>query len=67
MMSIEQFESWSLTIGISGLVLWMLLVIWKIGQESKAGRLGYFVLFLALGLGVVGFVAKTVLIEFLHL
>ena len=66
-MSIEQFESWSLTIGISGLVLWMFLVIWKIGQESKAGRLGYFVLFLALGLGVVGFVAKTVLIEFLHL
>lgn len=66
-MTIEQFESWSLTIGISGLVLWMLFVIWKMGQESKAGRFGYFVLFLALGLGLVGFVAKTVLIEFLKI
>jgi len=66
-MTIEQFESWSLTIGISGLVLWMLFVIWKMGQESKAGRFGYFVLFLALGLGLVGFIAKTVLIEFLKI
>jgi len=66
-MTIEQFESWSLTIGITGLILWMLFVIWKMGQESKAGRFGYFVLFLALGLGLVGFIAKTVLVEFLKI
>lgn len=66
-MSIEQFESWSLTIGISVLIGWMLLIIWKMGQESKAGKFGYFVLFLALGLGFVGFIAKTVLVEVLGL
>jgi len=66
-MSIEQFESWSLTIGISVLIGWMLLIIWKMGKESKAGRFGSFVLFLALGLGFVGFLAKTVLVEFLGL
>jgi hypothetical protein len=66
-MSIEQFESWSLTIGIGGLIGWMLLIIWKMGRESKAGKFGYFVLFLALGLGFVGFIAKTVLVEFLGL
>ncbi len=66
-MTIEQFESWSLTIGITGLILWMLFVIWKMGQESRAGRFGYFVLFLALGLGLVGFIAKTVLVEFLKI
>jgi len=66
-MSIEQFESWSLVIGIGGLIAWMLLIIWKMGQESGAGRYGYFVLFLALGLGFVGFIAKTVLIELFKL
>ena len=66
-MSIEQFESWSLVIGIGGLIAWMLLIIWKMGQESQAGKYGFFVLFLVLGLGLVGFIAKTVLIELLRL
>lgn len=65
-MSIEQFESWSLTIGISGLILWMLLIIWKMGKESKAGKFGYFILFFALGLGFIGFIAKTILVELLE-
>lgn len=64
-MTIEQFESGSLTIGISGLILWMLFIIWKMGQESKAGKFGYFILFLALGLGLIGFIAKTILVEIL--
>lgn len=66
-MDIEQFESWSLTIGISVLIGWMLLIIWKMDRESKAGKFGTFVLFLALDLGFVGFLAKTVLVEFLGL
>jgi len=64
-MSIEQFESWSLLLGVSGLIIWMLLIIWKMGQESKAGRFGYIILFIALGLGLVGFIAKTILVELL--
>jgi hypothetical protein len=66
-MSIEQFESWSLTIGIGGLIAWMLAIIWKMGKDSQAGRFGYFILFLALGLGFVGFLAKTLLVEFFGL
>lgn len=66
-MSIEQFESWSLTLGIGGLIAWMLLIIWKMGKDSQAGRFGYFVLFFALGLGFVGFLAKTILVELLNL
>jgi hypothetical protein len=66
-MSIEQFESWSLFLGIGGLIVWMLLIIWKMGRESQAGKYGFFVLFLALGLGFVGFIAKTVLVELLKI
>lgn len=66
-MTIEQFESWSLTIGITVLIGWMLLIIWKMGRESKAGKFGYAVLFLALGLGLLAFLAKTILVEILGL
>jgi hypothetical protein len=65
-MTLEQFESWSLTLGVGGLIAWMLLIIWKMGRESKAGKWGYFVLFLALGLGFIGFIAKTILVELMN-
>lgn len=64
-MTIEQFEQWSLTLGLSALVLYMLYIIYRLGKESKAGKFGYFVLFFALGLGMAGFVAKNILVEFM--
>lgn len=66
-MSIETFETWSLIICIGGLVAYMLFIIYRLGVESRAGKYGYFVLFFALGLGFVGFVAKTVMVELLNL
>ncbi|MGD8743721.1 MAG: DUF2788 domain-containing protein [Granulosicoccaceae bacterium] len=66
-MDLATFESWSLTIGIGGLILYMLFIIYKLGVESRAGKYGYFVLFFALGLGFVGFVAKTVIVEMMAL
>jgi hypothetical protein len=65
-MDIETFESWSLTIGVTVLIGWMLLIIWKMGKDSKAGKLGYLVLFIARGHGLVGFIAKTILVELLE-
>ena len=62
-MDIQQFEQWSLSIGLSALVLYMLFIIYRLGRESNAGKFGYFVLFFALGLGMVGFVAKNILVE----
>ena len=57
------FEEWSMTIGVTFLILYMLYIIYRLAKESKAGKFGFFVLFLALGLGMVGFVAKTVIYE----
>lgn len=62
-MTIEQFESWSLILGIGGLILFMLFIVWDLAKKSKAGRFGTFILFLALGLGLAGFIIKTVLVE----
>ncbi len=65
-MDIETFESWSLTIGVTVLIGWMLLIIWKMGRESKAGKFGYLILFVVLGLGLIGFIAKTILVELME-
>jgi hypothetical protein len=62
-MSIELFEEYSLIIGIGGLILYMLFIIYKLGEESKAGRFGFIILFVGLGLGFVGLIAKSVLVE----
>jgi hypothetical protein len=41
--------------------LYMVFIIVQLARESKAGRFGTFVLFLALGFGLVGFAAKGVI------
>lgn len=65
-MSFEQFESLSLTLGIGALVAFMGFIVWDLAKKSKAGRFGTLVLFTALGLGVVGFLIKTVLMEMIE-
>lgn len=60
-MTIEQFEELSLTIGLSSLVLFMIFIVWRLAKESNAGKFGTFILFLVLGLGVLGFVMKKVI------
>jgi len=65
-MTIEQFEEWSLIIGLGGLILFMVFIVWSLGRESKAGKFGMFVLFLALALGMLGFIIKLVLVEVLN-
>ncbi len=39
-------------------MLYMVFIIFQLARESKAGKFGTFVLFLALGFGLLGFVAK---------
>jgi hypothetical protein len=62
---IEQFEAWALTLGLAVLIGYMAFIVYRLGKDSKAGKFGMFVLFLALGLGLLGFLAKTVLVEVL--
>ena len=55
----ESQISWlGLTVGVGGLMAYMLFIIGQLAWESKAGKFGTFVLFLALGLSMVGFIAK---------
>ena len=53
-----QISSFGLTFGLGAFMLYMVFIIGQLAWESKAGRFGTFVLFLALGFGMIGFVAK---------
>jgi hypothetical protein len=61
-----QISEFGLTFGLGGFVLFMFFIIWNLAKESKAGRLGTFVLFFVLAFGMMGFLAKTILVWFLE-
>ncbi|PXX82143.1 uncharacterized protein DUF2788 [Rivihabitans pingtungensis] len=64
-MSEEQFTNISMAVLLTGLILFMGFIIWDLGKKSNAGRFGMFVLFLALGFGVTGFVFKELLVSYI--
>jgi hypothetical protein len=57
----EQIANFGLTVGVGAFMLYMAFIIFQLARESKAGRLGTFILFLALGVGLLGFVAKGII------
>jgi len=65
-MTVAQFEEISLYLGIGALMLLMLFIVYDLAKQSKAGRFGTLVLFLGLGLGLVGFGVNTLLELVLH-
>jgi hypothetical protein len=56
-----QISEIGLTWGVGGFIALMLLIIWKVARESKAGKFGTFILFFVLAFGIFGFVMKSVI------
>jgi hypothetical protein len=61
-MTPETFESLMLYGLVGALVLFMAFIVWDLSRKARAGRFGTLVLFLALGLGVLGFLIKTLVV-----
>ncbi|MEO5342934.1 MAG: DUF2788 domain-containing protein [Gammaproteobacteria bacterium SHHR-1] len=64
---IELYETIALNLGLTALMGYMLFIIWQLSRESKAGKFGTFILFLALATGMVGFIAKQVIQLFMDI
>lgn len=62
-MTIDEFESLGLTLGVGGLILFMCFIMWDLAKQSKSGRFGTIVLFIGLGVGLLGFVIKAVMVK----
>lgn len=61
-METEAFEHMMMTGLIVALVAFMAFIVWDLAKKSNAGIFGTMVLFFALGLGVLGFIIKSVVI-----
>jgi len=51
-------DQWGVLLSVGGLIIFMAYIMWDLAIKSKAGKFGTFIIFLALGLGVLGFVIK---------
>lgn len=56
-----QITEFGMTYGVGALMLMMVFIVGHLAWKSKAGKFGTFALFLALTLGMVGYVAKFVI------
>ena len=57
----EQLAEFFLTYGVAACILFMVFIIGHLAWQSKAGKFGTFVIFLGLGVGFLGFIAKFVI------
>ena len=60
-----QIAEFGVTFGVGAFIAYMLFIIWNLAKQSKAGRLGTFVLFFVLAFGMIGFVAKSIIAKLL--
>lgn len=63
----KEIAEFGMTWGIGAFMLYMLFIIGNLARQSKAGRLGTFVLFFVLAFGMIGFVAKAIIARVLGL
>ena len=57
-LTVAEFEDISLTLCFTALIAYMVFIIGQLAWESKAGKYGAMWMFIGLGLGFVGFLAK---------
>ncbi len=61
----SQIAGFGLSFGVGAFMLYMVFIIGQLAWESKAGKFGTFVIFMGLGFGLVGFVAKYFIQSFM--
>ena len=60
-LTVAEFEDISLKVCVGGLIAYMVFIIGHLAWESKAGKYGAIWMFIGLGVGFIGFMAKGIL------
>lgn len=66
-MNEAQLTEFGMTYGLAALILFLFFIVGNLAWKSKAGKTGTFALFLALTLGMVGFLAKLLIEHYLNI
>ncbi|MBI1904758.1 MAG: DUF2788 domain-containing protein [Rhodocyclales bacterium] len=64
-LTIAEFEDISLRVLLTALILYMVFIIGNLAWKSRAGKYGTIWMFVALGLGFLGFVSKGLIQRYL--
>jgi len=62
-MRLAEIESIMLNVGLFLFAAAVFYIIYDLAKKSNAGKFGTFILFFALGLGLVAFLIKTLVVE----
>ena len=58
-MSLDAWLSeWGVTLGVGALMVLMVFIVWDLAKRNNAGRYGTFILYIALAMGLLGFLIK---------
>ncbi len=55
----EWLSNYGLTLGVGGLILFMIFIIWDLAKRSNAGKFGTLILYIGLAMGIFGFLIKV--------
>lgn len=66
-LTIAEFEDISLKVLLTALILYMVFIIGNLAWKSRAGKYGTIWMFVALGLGFLGFVSKGLIQRYLDI
>jgi len=61
------FSQIAMLVLLTGLIVWMGIIVWDLAKKSRAGKFGTLALFIVIGAGVVGYLVKTVMVEIMNL
>lgn len=54
----QWLSDYGVSIGVGALITFMVFIVWDLARKSNAGVFGTMILYLALALGVLGFLIK---------
>lgn len=57
----EWLTQYGVALGVGGLILFMIFIVWDLAKRSKAGRFGTLILYIGLALGIFGFLMKFII------
>jgi hypothetical protein len=61
MMSDQWLTEYGVTLGVGALILFMIFIVWDLAKRSDAGKFGTMILYIALAMGIFGFVIKIII------
>lgn len=57
----QWLSDYGVTLGVGALILFMVFIVWDLAKRSDAGKFGTMILFLALAMGILGFLMKFII------